>query len=244
MVQSRDDLRFAVSLYTQAEAARYLGMPASTFRTWTHSDGGLSGRRSANVRVPLVSFVPPRERSAASVPFVGLAEGLFLSALRRAGVPLQRIRPALEIVRDRLGVEHALASRRLYHDGAELLWEVSEDSGVDADARHDARSLIVLRNGQYVFRQLVEQYLTLVTYDEEDGFADLVRLPDYEVADVSAAPTVNFGRPVFTMNGSPVAAVLSRLRAGETVGDVASDFDLPGDQVTEVAFRAGLHSVA
>ena len=52
------------------------------------------------------------------------------------------------------------------------------------------------------------------------------------------------GRPVFTVNGSPVAAVLSRLRAGETTGDVASDFDLPGDQVTEVAFRAGLHAVA
>ena len=90
----------------------------------------------------------PEFRGGPSIPFIGLAEGMFLSALRRAGMPLQQIRPALDLVRTKLGVEHALASRRLWMAGAQLLWEVSTADDVDADTRHGARDLIVLRDGQ------------------------------------------------------------------------------------------------
>jgi hypothetical protein len=44
---------------------------------------------------------------------------MFLSALRRGGMPLQQIRPAHELVRTKLGVEHALASRPLWIVGAQ-----------------------------------------------------------------------------------------------------------------------------
>jgi hypothetical protein len=80
---------------------------------------------------------------------------MFLSALRRAGIPLQQIRPMLDLVRTKLGIEHALASRRLYVAGAQLPWEVSTEDDVDEKVRHTARDLIVLRDGQYVFRQVV-----------------------------------------------------------------------------------------
>jgi uncharacterized protein (DUF433 family) len=171
-----------------------------------------------------------------SVPFVGLAEGMFLSALRKANVPLQQIRPALNLVRERLGVAHALASKRLYIVGAQLLWEVAEEGDLDPDAR---RALIVLRNGQYVFRDVVESYLKRIDY-ADDGYAARVELPGYEVAKVLADPTINFGRPFFASTGAPVDAVLSRLRAGESLFDVADDFDLNSDEVAEVADRVDL----
>jgi hypothetical protein len=63
------------------------------------------------------------------VPFVGLAEGMMLAAIRQAGVPLQRIRPALVRLSEELGIEHALASRALYTDGAEVLYDFAESQG-------------------------------------------------------------------------------------------------------------------
>ena len=225
------DVRFSVPLYSQAEAARYVDMPASTFRTWTQGYQRPAGRSE-----PLITYIHTRRSAEPSVPFIGLAEAVFLSALRKAGVPLQQLRPALMLVRDRLGVSHALASRRLYLAGAQLLWEVSEAGDLDPDAR---RALIVLRDGQYVFREVVERYLRRIEY-ASDGYASRVELPGYEVARVFADPEINFGLPFFRDTGTPMSAVLSRLRAGESVASVADDFSLPQDEVTEVADRAEL----
>jgi hypothetical protein len=46
----------------------------------------------------------------ATVPFVGFAEAFGLGALRKAGVPMQRVRPAVKRLNDEIGLEHALAS--------------------------------------------------------------------------------------------------------------------------------------
>lgn len=60
------------------------------------------------------------------MPFVGLAEGVVLAAIRRQGVLLRRIRPSIDALRAELGIEHALASRKLYTDGAELLYDYAD----------------------------------------------------------------------------------------------------------------------
>lgn len=122
--------------------------------------------------------------------------------------------------------------------GGQLLWEVSTETDVDAGARHSARDLIVLRAGQYVFRQVIEQYLQRVSYDDE--YARRLVLPRYEVAEIAADPAINFGKPYFAHTGTPLHVVHDLLRAGEPIDDVADDFDLPVDQVTEVAQRERL----
>ncbi|WP_374222850.1 hypothetical protein [Williamsia sp. CHRR-6] len=63
-----------------------------------------------------------------SIPFIGLAEGYALAALRRSGVPLQRIRPALEQLDRKMGIAHALASEGLFTDGAEIIFDYSRTS--------------------------------------------------------------------------------------------------------------------
>ena len=231
------DVRFTVPLYTVAEAARALSVPEATFRSWAQ---GYVRRRPDRPPVtgdPIVTSVPPPRRGDPSIPFIGLAEAAFLRALRSAEVPLQQIRPALALVERRLGVDHALASRRLYLAGAQLLWEVSEDREVDPDAQHGARDLIVLRDDQYVFREVVERYLRRIDYGPDDYATRLV-LPQYEVAEVRVDPQVNFGRPYFAASGVPIDAVLSRLRAGEGTAELSGDFGVPEDQIVEVSHRA------
>lgn len=63
------------------------------------------------------------------IPFIGLAEGLVLAAFRQAGVPLQRIRPAIAQLPQEPGLRHALASKSLDTDGAEVLYDYAEHAG-------------------------------------------------------------------------------------------------------------------
>ena len=235
-----EDVRFSVPLYTQAEAAGYLDMAPSTFRNWARDYRNTFPDRPQVVGSPLITYLGSPHSPHPSIPFIGLAEGMFLSALRRAAVPLQKIRPALELVRERIGVEHALASRRLYVAGADLLYEIGDDLG--GDDRRETRKLIVLKDGQYVFREVIDRFLTRIEYDEPgdgpgDGYARRIDLPGYEVAELSVLPGVNFGRPFFTATGTPLYVVADDLRAGESMEDVADDYGLPVDQVAEVQER-------
>jgi hypothetical protein len=75
--------------------------------------------------------------------------------MRSSGVPLQRIRPALAGLEKRFGLQHALASQRLYTDGAEVLYDYAENGG-DPTASRAVRELVVVRNGQSVFNEVVE----------------------------------------------------------------------------------------
>ncbi|MFC6057062.1 DUF433 domain-containing protein [Streptomyces pratens] len=240
MTDRMDDVRFSVPLYTQAETAGYLGMAPSTFRNWARGCRNTFRDRPQVVGSPLITYLGSPRSPRPSIPFIGLAEGMFLSALRRAEVPLQKIRPALEMVRERIGVEHALASRRLYVAGADLLYEIDDDLG--GEDKRETRKLIVLKNGQYVFREVIDRFLTRIEYDEPgegpgDGYARRIDLPGYEVAEPAVLPGVNFGRPFFTATGTPLYVVAGDLRAGEPVADVADDYGLPVDQVAEVRER-------
>jgi len=245
MPAERDDVRFSVPLYTQAEAAQYLGMAPSTFRAWARGYRNTFPNRADVVGKPMITSLGQPTPAHPSIPFIGLAEGMFLAALRQAAMPMQKIRPALELVRQRLGVEYALASRSLFVSGAELLYEVADDLG-DKDRQDATKKLVVLRDGQYVFREVVERHMKQIEYDKDsaDGYAAKLGLPGYEVADLSVQPGINFGRPYFTKTGTPLHVVQGLLKAGEVSEDIAYDFDLPADEVTEVSDRMGLKAAS
>jgi hypothetical protein len=155
--------RFATPLYSVAEAARYLDVPASTFATWTHGYRRRPAGRREVVGGPVLTALPRSGVRAPIIPFIGLAEGLVLAAMRRSGVPLQRIRPALERLEEEFGLAHALASQRLYTDGAEVLFDYAE-SADDPTAARAARELVVVRNDQRVFNEVVAAYLQRVKF--------------------------------------------------------------------------------
>ena len=97
-VSAISDVRFSVPLYTVGEAARILDVPTSTFRSWARGYVRRSPTRPDVTGEAIVTALPPHDADP-TIPFIGLAEGVVLAAIRRHGVPLQRIRPALDVLR-------------------------------------------------------------------------------------------------------------------------------------------------
>jgi len=165
-----------------------------------------------------------------TIPFVGLSEALVLAAVRRSGVPLQRVRPALAVLSKDLGVDHALASKRLYSDGAEILFDYAERSS-DPDAPL-VRQLVVVRNQQRVFTEAVEQYLQLIEY-ASDGYARLVRLPGYGKPRSSLTPCGHSASPSSPV-GCKVTDVLERFWAGDDLDTLVDEFGVPRSELEDV----------
>ena len=232
--------RFAAPLYTVAEVAQYLHLSASTVRGWAHGYRVSRPKRDLTGDPVLTTLAGPGGR-AAVIPFVGLAEGVVLAAMRRAGVSLQRIRPALVRLQDEVGVAHALASRRLYTDGVEVLYDYGEH-GRDESAAKAARELVVIRNGQRVFNTVVEAYVRRLSF-ADDGYVSLIRLPAYQVADVVVDPARGFGQPIFERGGARIEDVLSLFKSGEPLDVVAEEYGVPREQLEDV-LRVALPAAA
>jgi uncharacterized protein (DUF433 family) len=217
--------RFDVPLYRLTEAARYLDVPPSTLRSWAKGYRRSSPERPAVVGAPVLTAVSRSGPSGPVIPFIGLAEGLVLTAIRHAGVPLQRIRPALARLDQEFGLPHALASKRLYTDGAEVLFDYAENSD-DADAARAARELVVVRNGQRVFTDVVASYLRRIEFGK-DGYAALLHLPAYQVADVVVDPSRGFGQPIFANGGARIEDAIALFQAGEDLDTVSKEYGVP-----------------
>ncbi|MEJ3404784.1 hypothetical protein WDJ51_08570 [Rathayibacter sp. YIM 133350] len=96
-----------IPIYPQNEASTLLSTAQSTFNRWATGYVTMAGNR----KPPFVTL--DRQGRGYTVPFVGLAEAWIVRAFKRAGVPMARIRSALEQLRSQIGIEHALASDRL-----------------------------------------------------------------------------------------------------------------------------------
>jgi uncharacterized protein (DUF433 family) len=230
--------RFTTPLYGVGEAAGYLGVPPSTLEDWAY---GYRWRRADGrvaVADAVITAVRPVRRYEAALPFIGLAEAYALASFRQAGVPLQRIRPAIDALRHGLGVEHPLANRRLHADGAEVLYDYAQRGD---DSPGAIPELVVVRSSQLVFgAETAGQYLRWVEF-APDGYAQVIRLPQYRVAEVTVDADHAFGRPRFARGGAGVEDVAGLFLAGEAVETVAAEFGLTRAEVEDavrVATRA------
>jgi len=230
-----DDPHYATPLYYKAEAAHIIAVPTQTFRDWAvgYARKRLDG--SQVVSAPIVTTLDPVRPRGVSVPFIGLAEAYIVAAFTKAGVPMRRIRPAVLWLQDHIGLPQALASQQLQTDGAEVLWDFGRQSGDPAD-QDMVDGLVVVRSGQQVFRPVVRDYLTRVTY--ESGWTRKILLPQYGSVDVVVDPWLNGGQPTVAGRGIRVTDIVSRLNAREPVREVAGDYGLTVREVEEISRAA------
>ena len=160
------------------------------------------------------------DRNFPSIPFVGLAEGMVIAAFRRAGVSLQHIRKAVDVLEREIGFDHALASRRLYVMGPVILFDYADRED------EELAGLTEVVSRQRVFSPVVKDYLERIEHDAE-GWPALIASPLTARPVVVVDPKRAFGQPIFARSAAPVESVMSRIKAGESRAEVARDFGLP-----------------
>lgn len=222
--------KFDAPLYTQAEAARFLGQSASTFRNWARGYRTTVGGREV-IAAPVLTALGKAGVRGPNIPFVGLAEGYALAAVRETGVPLQRIRPALELLDQEMGLKHALASQKLFTDGAEVLFDYAKKTGGDeGDA---VRGLVVVRNGQRVFAEVVAGHLQQIEFGI-DGFASAIPLPGFKKAALVADVRRSFGQPVFRHGGARLEDAIALFKAERDIKIVSEEYGIPRAELEDV----------
>ena len=219
------DSRFTVPLYTVAESARFLGVAPSTFATWAKGYERQPPGRPKTVSAPVLTSVEA-PLGEASIPFVGLAEGMVLAAFRHAGVSMQHVRRAARILNEEIGLAHVLASKRLYSDGAVVLFDAKREDD------EELANLTQVVSQQRVFAETIAEYLERITYDDEDWASRLISPATREKV-IVIDPTRSFGQPIFLKGAARVEDVLDRWRAGERLTDVAADFGVPFEDVED-----------
>ena len=217
-------LAYRLPLYTVQQAAHLTGLPLKTAARWTAAETGL-----------LV-----RQPGKGGLSFLNLVELHVLAALRHYHrVPLEKVRRAVQYVRQELHLDYPLAEQQFVTDGVDLF---IQQLGVFINAS---------RQGQVAMRELLAAYLKRIERDAEGFPLRLYPLyrPDVETAaEVAAAPalivvdpTVGFGRPMLADSGLAVAVVISRYRAGDSIHDLVDDYQVPASTIEEaLRYELGL----
>jgi uncharacterized protein (DUF433 family) len=217
-----------VPAYSLAEAAALVGVATSTLRSWVvgRAFSARSGRRWSQAIVRL----PKGERRFLS--FTNLVEVHVLAAMRRKyALQLAAIRKAVRYVHDALDVEHPLAVGQFKTNGADLFVE------------RLGKIINVSREGQIGIKAVLAGSLARIEYDDRGRAVRLFPLLRRADAPKSIVidPRRAFGRPILVGTAIPAADVRSRFDAGESVGDLARDFDVTPELI-EDALRATLQA--
>jgi uncharacterized protein (DUF433 family) len=164
--------------------------------------------------------VEPLRPGQPSVPFIAVAEAYVLRSLRDLGLRMHEIREAAEAVRDAFDTPYGLVSRRIATDGIDIFVE------------HGLGDLRRARDGQAPIREVVDKYLRHLSWDPGDDFPSSLRLRQYgDQVPVVIDPRFGHGLPVVAANRVPVKAVADLWEAGESVEDIAYEYDMDPDQV-------------
>jgi uncharacterized protein (DUF433 family) len=157
-------------------------------------------------------------------------ETRLLSEYRNAGVPLVRLRPAMDRLRERVTPHYPLAHAHPFLSvaGRELVMKVQEEVGLERQLR-----LVVVRNDQVVLSGPAGQFVEAADYGPAEDV--VVRLhPVTAIREVIVDPLRQFGEPV--VRSVPTAVIGEQVRAGEPIDVVAEFYELSRSQV-EAAVR-------
>ena len=145
--------RSVAPLYPIAEAARFARTHPQTLKRWAQGYE-VAGREYATLLV----LPDERPRGELLLSFENLIEAAIITAWRRRGIPLQRIRRAHVLAIAEFG-EHPFARQDVYVEGRELFIRADED------VAENGRSFTqITAGGQRVFAPAVEDFLRSIDW--------------------------------------------------------------------------------
>ncbi|HTO80590.1 MAG TPA: DUF433 domain-containing protein [Methylomirabilota bacterium] len=209
--------------YPFIEAAHYLNLPVSTLRAWCLGQGYVYKGRHKRFK-PLIRL---DGKIGEGLSFLNLVEAHVLAAIRRThGVPLPKVRSALQFVSKTLDIDRPLAHADFQTNGVDLF--------VDALGR----MLNVSGEGQFEIAEFLRAHLERI---ERDTAGLPIKLfPFTRSAAAAKAPTpieidprVAFGRPALKGRGVPTAVLADRFKAGDTLKELADDYGVETGEIEE-----------
>ncbi len=207
--------------YPVTDAARYLHIPVRTLRSWLEE-------RSYPTKDGQQAFESLIQRPDPEYPqlsFTNLVEAHVLRIIRETHqVKLDKVRKALDYMGQQFNTPHPLVMRRFQTDGVDLFVDQVD------------QLVNVSRSGQLAMRETLKHLLTRVEWNA-DGIASRF-FPVFELVPDPAQdklifldPAIQFGRPVIAGRGVPTKAIVSLIDAGDSIEDVADEFDCAPAQV-------------
>jgi uncharacterized protein (DUF433 family) len=212
-IYGKADPRF-LPAYAVVDASRYLLVPVTTVRSWVAGRPYPTKKGQKYFRPVVIPSLP--DKSVLS--FVNLVEIHVLDAIRREHrIPLDKVRVAIDYLRTEFDSENPLADHRFETDGMDLFIQ-------------QYGSLInITRSGQLAIRQLLQAHLRRV---ERDSRGVAVRLYpftrkrlDNEPKVIVIDPAISFGKPVMVGSGIATSIVAERYKAGESIEELATDYE-------------------
>jgi len=206
-----------VPAYPVSEAARYLRVPRATLRAWAF------GQRGAG-KEPFQPVIASQDTDNGLLSFKNLVAAHVLSALRvQHRIPLQRVRKAIEYLRNETRSKDPLFELPLLTDGADLFVEAYEGM------------VTASRRGQMALTPILQAYLRRIEYDEKRGVVRLfpfirrreLQTPEILLQEprvVMIDPRISFGRPVLVGTNIRTSIIAERYMAGESVRELAEDY--------------------
>jgi uncharacterized protein (DUF433 family) len=149
---------------------------------------------------------------------------------RRYGVKLPKVRDALDYLRRQFRVERPLIDQTFQTDGLDLFVESYGDL------------INISREGQGAMKEIIGAYLERI---ERDGKSLPIKLYPFtrhtEAETIRGSnprvivmnPAVSFGRPVIAGTGIPALSVYKRYKAGDSVAELARDYQLEVSAIEE-----------
>jgi len=204
-----------IGLYTPAEAARLLAVPAVKISRWLRG-------HSANGRDydPLWSPQVDLGDGKTYLGFRDLMEIRVAAAFIMAGVSAQRVRTAIELAREIVGIDRPLSTGRFRTDGRDIFLRVVEQ---DDDGHERARLLNTFRR-QYAFAEIIDPSLKGVEFD--DAGIPMLWRPCGKRGLIVVDPARSFGQPIDEPSSVPTA-VLAAAGRQEGIDMAARAYEVP-----------------
>jgi uncharacterized protein (DUF433 family) len=221
-----------IPTYAISEAARYLRIPAGTVRSW------VAGRRyktsqGSQYFQPLITTTHQKPRL---LSFTNLIEVHVLRAIRKDHqIQLDKVRAALDYIESALQVTHPLAHSQFRTDGVNLFTE------------HYGTLINASQSGQTLLKDALNAHLARIEPDDSGLAIKLYPFTRSQGTNsprlVVIDPRIAFGRLVIAGTGVPTHIVAERYQAGDSIDDLADDYNCRHD-IIEEAIRCEMSPIA
>jgi uncharacterized protein (DUF433 family) len=159
--------------------------------------------------------------------FYNLIEAHVLRALRTGhGVSIKALRDSIAYAERTLNIDGLLLREDLRTHGGRVLLD------------HYGDLIELSASGQIAIRKALENHLARVVWDEWKFPVRLFPYPTIALdgrCPIAIDAHIAFGRPVLVARGVSTHAIAERLDAGESVADLAADYDLAPADIEQAA---------